>query len=354
MRSASGPPPTALLQAVWDAAPDALALSDPQGVVLDVNPAYCALYGYPREELVGQSFAVIFPPEQRASAEEQYQQVFQGSEAPPPFEAQIRRRDGQPRWVESRVSFLTEEGQRLAMLSIVRDVTARIRAEVLQRETLAMITHDLRTPLTSILGYAELLPYPQADVATVAERIVGQARHLARLIRDLSDYSRLATGQLQLDRQSVDLVALVEGAIEHVQARTTHHQLRLTAPPGPLEGFWDRDRVQQVIENLLANAVKYTPEGGPIAVQVSDLGSEVQVSVSDPGAGIAADALPHLFDRFYRAEATAERTEGQGLGLAIAQGLVEAHGGRLEAESAGLGQGSTFRFTLPRGAPTPA
>ena len=212
---------------------------------------------------------------------------------------------------------------------------------------IATVVHDLRTPLTSIKGYAQFMargePYNQRAVAVILQ----QADRMGRLLTDLGDVSQLSAGQLPLRRAQVDLVPLAQDSIDQAREPSSKHAIRLAAPKSPIEGWWDRDRLVQVLENLLANAIKYSPTGGEIMVRIESIGEEVQVSVQDQGPGIPREALPHLFDRFYRVEASARNTTGLGLGLYIAKSFVEAHGGRIWVESKGPGQGSTFAFTLP-------
>jgi signal transduction histidine kinase len=183
--------------------------------------------------------------------------------------------------------------------------------------------------------------------------IVAQTGHLERLIGDLLDASRLEAGALELRPEPLDLVEPVRACAEEAQATWERHTIRVEAPDAPLEGTWDRDRVSQVIGNLLGNAVKYSPDGGEILVRVRDRGDEADVSIRDQGVGIDAGALARLFDRFYRAEDVAGSIRGVGLGLYISKELVAAHGGRLWAESAGAGRGSTFHVTLPYRPATP-
>jgi signal transduction histidine kinase len=216
-----------------------------------------------------------------------------------------------------------------------------------QREFLAMAAHELRTPVTSILGFAQLLlrrdPHDRAIAA-----IARQATGLDRLIGDLVDTARLEDGHLELRRTRLDLVGLVYDLAEQFQPLSTAHPIRVEAPDEPLEGIWDGERIGQVIQNLLTNAVKYSPGGGEIVISVSDLGSEARLAVQDRGVGIPPGLLSRLFDPFYRVDRTAHAIRGLGLGLSISRSLVEAHGGQIVAESAGEGQGSRFVVTLPR------
>jgi signal transduction histidine kinase len=241
----------------------------------------------------------------------------------------------------------THDAHDALLLLTIEDVTERKAQAQRGRDFVRLISHELRTPLTAILGYAQLLHrrgvYDDKAVAT----IIAQGRQLNRLVDDLLDVSRLEAGELQLRRSRMDLVAVARAALEQAQLSSPLHRLRLTSPDEALEGWWDRGRLGQVFANLLGNALKYSPAGGEILLTIDDLGSTVRVSIEDEGLGIAPAALPHLFDRFYRAPATATQFQGLGLGLHVTKALVEAHGGWIQVESL-LGCGSVFSFVLPR------
>jgi len=226
------------------------------------------------------------------------------------------------------------------------DVTQRRAVEQLHRELIAMVTHDLRTPLTAIRGRAELLRRRAAYDEQMVGAILAQTGVLERLIGDLADFSRVETGQLDLRPRRVDLVTIARESIAQAQARSSLHELRLVAPP-VVFGIWDSERIFQIFQNLLANALKYAPSGGEILIRIESTDDGAEVSIRDDGVGVAAESLPHLFDRFYRAQSTAGEARGLGLGLAIVRGLVEAHGGRIRVESDGPGRGATVTFTLP-------
>jgi signal transduction histidine kinase len=168
---------------------------------------------------------------------------------------------------------------------------------------------------------------------------------LNRLVGDLIHASRSGAGRLELRRSGLDLVQEARACVEKAQMETTLHTVRLETPEGPLQGAWDKDRLGQIFSNLLSNAIKYSPDGGEIVVRIEDEGQQARVSIVDRGIGIAANALPRLFDRFYRIAGATGRVPG--LGLHITRDLVESHGGRIWATSAGPGQGSSFTFTLP-------
>jgi PAS domain S-box-containing protein len=314
--------------------------------VIAVNPAYCALYGLIPEQVVGQSFAIIFPEESRVAAVEQYHAVFADLNPPPSYESRVQHADGSERFVEARADFLVRDGERVAMISAIRDITERKRAERVQQDFIAMASHDLLTPVTVLRARAQLLQrrqtYDEASVTAILE----QASRMERLIADLRELVRVEGGRLALRREPVDLGEIVRDALSRARTQETVNALRIESPRFPIVGFWDRDRLGQVLDNLIGNAIKYSPQGGEIAIWVEATNAEGLVRIEDHGIGIASDVLPQLFERFYQGQDPGVST-GLGLGLYIARMLVEAHGGRIWAESE-PGQGSTFVISLPR------
>ena len=333
-------------RAVWEATSEAMALSDPGGVVLAVNPAYCALYGLTPEQAVGQSFAIIFPEAERALAAEQYRAVFADLNSPPSYESRVQHADGSERFVEARANFITRDGERVAMISSIRDITERRRAERMQQDFIAMASHDLLTPVTVLRARAQLLQRRQSYDETSVASILEQASRMERLITDLRELVRMEGSRLALRREPVDLGEIVHEALIRARSEGTQHTLRVEAPRFPIVGSWDRARLGQVLDNLIGNAIKYSPEGGEIAIRVDATDDVGQVRIEDHGIGITADVLPRLFERFYQGQEPGVST-GLGLGLYIARMLVEAHGGRIWAESE-PGRGSTFVISLPR------
>jgi PAS domain S-box-containing protein len=335
----------ARFQAVWEATSEALALSDREGIVLAVNPAYCALFRRAPEEVVGRDFAVIFPEEERAGAMEQYRTVFADPDPPRSYETRVQRPDGTERVVEARADFLVQDGERVAMISAIRDVTDRKRLDQAHHDFVAMTSHDLASPLTVLRARAQLLKrrqrYDEESIAAILE----QTARMDRLIGDLRELVRVEGGGLSIQHEAVDLVALAQEAVERTRTLSTGHAVRLAAPDLAVGVAGDRDRLGQVLDNLLSNAVKYSPHGSKVQVTIEVVVGEVHLRVADQGLGIPTDALPHLFERFYRGQPAAGDS-GLGLGLYISRMLVEAHGGRIWAAST-LGAGSTFTIALP-------
>jgi signal transduction histidine kinase len=239
---------------------------------------------------------------------------------------------------------------------IGREQAARVQAEDANRakdEFLATLSHELRTPLNSILGWAVMLKSRQTDetfLPHALDVIERNARAQSQLVEDLLDVSRIITGKLRLDVRAVDLVGVINAAIDAVRPAATAKGIRLTAvldpKAGPIAG--DPDRVQQMLWNLLANAVKFTPKQGRVQVRLQKVNSHVEIVVTDTGCGIAADVLPRIFDRFHQADGTTTRRHGGlGLGLALVKHLIEMHGGVVRADSAGPDRGATFIVELP-------
>jgi len=223
----------------------------------------------------------------------------------------------------------------------------------LKDEFLAMISHELRTPLTAILGWAHLLRTGQfsgGDSAKAMETIERNARAQAQLIDDLLDVSRIITGKLRLDVRAIDPNFFIESAIEAVRPAAEAKGIRVQKimDTGVVSVSGDPVRLQQVVWNLLSNAIKFTPKGGHVQVRLERVNSHIEIAVSDNGAGIVPEFLPHVFDRFRQADQRTTRQHGgMGLGLAIVRHLVELHGGTVRAESHGEGQGATFTVLLP-------
>jgi signal transduction histidine kinase/ActR/RegA family two-component response regulator len=257
------------------------------------------------------------------------------------LEAEVRER----RQVEERLR-----------LALVGEQMARAEAETANRmkdEFLATVSHEIRTPLNAIMGWSHLLRSGRLDQATAAralETIDRNAKSQAQLIEDILDVSRMITGKLRLNNEPVDIASVINAAIDSVQLAIDSKDLHLEVmlDPSARRTLGDASRLQQVVWNLLANAIKFTPSGGRIEVRVQRAGEDLRIQVSDSGQGIGPDFLPFIFDRFRQADGTTTRQHGGlGLGLAIVRHLVELHGGTINAYSAGVEKGATFTVKLP-------
>ena len=258
----------------------------------------------------------------------------------------------QGRQLLAHIAPLVEAGTPRGMVVVLQDVTARERLEAMRKEFVANVSHDLRTPLTTIRLYAEtLLAWGLSEPEQVRpklEVIADETDRMTRLIDDLLELSHLDAQGGARRRRPVDLAALSRDVAARLAERVTQKGLRITvdAPEAPVPVLADEDRIVRVLTNLLANAIEFTAPGGRVTLCVTPHPHSVTVAVTDTGVGIAPEDIERVFDRFYRVDPSRSREHGgSGLGLAIAREIVEAHGGHIEAESSG--QGSTFRFMLP-------
>jgi signal transduction histidine kinase len=274
------------------------------------------------------------------------------------FEMLLRQRDGRVMTVRARSGPVCgPEGERLGTVAVFQDISALKELEQEREEWISIITHDLRQPVTVILGYADRLAHQLAHKGTPDQRKAVDyartaARNLNRMIGDLLDVSRIETRRITLRSQPVDLVALIRAITERSRGVTQGHSVQLAIRGGIPPIAVDAGRIEQVVNNLLSNAAKYGDPGTDIQLQIERSDTEVAISITNHGRGIVPEDLPRLFTRFYRTrEAQTGPVAGLGLGLYIAKGLVEAHGGKIRAESV-PGQTTTFHFTLPLRLPT--
>ena len=356
----------AQLAAVVESSEDAIIGMAPDGLITSWNAGAACLLGYKREEILEQTIEKIIPPDLRESEAEKRGRIARG-ERVEHFETIRTAKDGRPIPVSVRLSpILDPAGGIAGISSVARDITERKRTEEAQRLAdqrkdafLATLAHELRNPLTPIRYATRLLePGVPPDMANDARKMIDrQLAHMARLLDDLLDVSRVTRGVLEIRREQLDLRDIIESAVASVRplAGAAHQELTVEISAEPLPVSGDAVRLAQILGNLLHNATKYTPEGGHIAVTASSTGNEVIVSIRDDGVGIASDALPAIFELFVQLEAPGARAAaGLGIGLSLARDLVRLHGGRIEAHSPGVGRGSEFVVHLPRAREAPA
>ena len=361
------------LASIVESSDDAIVGKTLDSIVTSWNRGAERIFGYTAEEMIGQSIYRIIPRD-RWDEETTIIETLRRGERVDHFESVRLRKDGRQIDVSLTISPIRDARGRIVGASkIARDVTerklldaererllqeaerARVDAEAANRakdEFLSVVSHELRTPLAAMLGWVGVLKTgAKGDRAARAlETIERSGRAQAKLIEDLLDASRMITGKLRLDLRLVDLPTVLRQAIDVIrptaEVKGVGVEAQLDPSAGPVVG--DIDRIQQIAWNLLSNAVKFTPKRGSIRIALERGDSEVQLTVSDTGRGIAPTFLPFIFERFRQAEtAEVRRTGGLGLGLAIVRHLVEMHGGSVSAASEGEGRGATFTVTIP-------
>jgi PAS domain S-box-containing protein len=364
----------ARLAAIVESSDDAIVSKTLDGVITSWNTAAERMFGYSASEAVGQHITLIIPQERRSEEDHVIARIRRG-ERLSHFETVRRRKDGQLVEVSLTVSPVRDaHGNVVGASKVARDIserraleqirrtlfereqTARVEAEALNRgkdQFLATLSHELRTPLNSIYGWARMLEAGRLDpeaMKRATQGILRGAKAQVQLIEDLFDVSRVITGKMHLAVRPLVVSEVLEAALDTVRPAALAKGIRLDVTLDPLVSLilGDPDRLQQVVWNLLSNAVKFTPQGGRVQLVLKSADSQIEISVSDTGQGIAPEDLPQLFERFRQLDTGSTRRHGGiGIGLALVRHLVELHGGTVAATSPGVGQGSTFSVKLP-------
>jgi PAS domain S-box-containing protein len=341
-----------------------LILDSASGKITEANPYITELLGYSTDELIGRELWQIGLFQDIEASQAAFQQLQE--------EGYIRYHDlpletksGRKAEVEF-ISNVYNVDHHAVIQCNIRDITERrqleraeAQAEALadlhrrKDEFLAMLSHELRNPLAAITNAVQILdlqkdePPLQTKARTIIRR---QAGNLVVLVNDLLEVSRILSGRIQLHQEDLDARGIVQQAVETTRSLIdqSKHELTVSLPPEPMWLHADALRLEEVIVNLLNNAAKYTPEGGHIWLRLQQEGNQMVLRVKDTGMGIAADALPHIFELFTQAPRSLDRSQGGlGIGLAVVRKLIEMHGGTVEAQSAGSGEGSEFIVRLP-------
>lgn len=345
---------------ITDAVPQMVWSTLPDGYHDYYNRQWYEFTGMPLGSTDGEAWNGMFHPDDQPRAWEVWRHSLTSGE-PYEIEYRLRHRSGEYRWVLGRALPVRDDAGRIVRwMGTCTDIheQKRARDELVANnrrkdDFLAMLAHELRNPLAPISTAAHLLTTAPSNAAQV-ERSAGiidrQVRHMRALVDDLLDVSRVTRGLVELEKQPVEVKAVVASAIEQVRPLIDErgHQLTTRMAAGDVYVLGDRTRLVQVVANLLNNAAKFTPRQGALRVVV-EAGEHVSLCVADSGAGIEATLIPHVFDLFIQGERTPDRAQGGlGLGLALVRSLVDLHGGRVVAESPGPGLGSTFTVTLPK------
>ena len=362
--------PADVYHAIFSLATEPIALIGPDGFYLEQNAAHAQLLGYDDPELVGQTPAIHL-------GQEVLEDVLRVLTADGEYRGEVfsKTKSGETKQIELCAFTMRDEaGEPVCFVAIERDITERKRTEEeshelikreraaraeaekanrLKDEFLATLSHELRTPLNAVIGWSRMLGsgrLDREDAQHALQVIERNAWAQKQIIEDILDVSRVITGKLQLNLGPVDLVAIVDAALDAVRPAMEAKDIKIeTVIDSSLKMIsGDVDRLQQVIWNVLSNAAKFTPAGGQVQIVVNQTVTHVQISVSDSGPGIDPAFLPHVFERFRQADGSTTRTHGGlGLGLAIVRHLVELHGGTIAAENRTDATGAIFTVRLP-------
>jgi PAS domain S-box-containing protein len=361
----------AILNVINESTPTPIFVKDRQGRIIYANPATLKVLGKSAEQVIGSCDCDLYPnPEDAARVMENDRRIMETGQ----MEVVEESPDGIRTFLGIKVPYRNESGEVIGLIGISNDISERVQIErdrerVLQQEQaarqvaeeanrikdefLAVLSHELRSPLNPILGWTRLLQNGNLDAARQREALATIERNAklqTQLIEDLLDISRIMQGKLTLTAAPVSLTFVISAAVETVRLAAAAKQIQilldLSTGIAPVSG--DAARLQQVVWNLLSNAVKFTPNGGQVIVELRQLNGLAQIRVIDTGKGISPDFLPYVFEYFRQADATTTRKfGGLGLGLAIVRQIVEMHGGTVKAESLGENQGATLTVQLP-------
>lgn len=343
----------------------AIFMLDPQGIVQSWNAGAQAIKGYEPGEIIGRHFRTFYTPEDQQARKPEIELENALAHGRVEDEGWRVRKDGSLFWANVVVTTIRgPAGELRGYTKITRDMSDRRRLEELEQssrrmnEFLAMLAHELRNPLAPIrnaITIMQLEPLASPVLRNCRDVIDRQLTHVTRLVDDLLDVGRLTTGKIKLRKELLRLSDVVARSVETARPLISarRHHLSVEQPEAPVYVNGDPTRLSQVLQNLLVNAAKYTPEGGRIVLRVVPVENFVNVEVTDNGRGLAPDHLNSIFQLFVQAETgtSAAAESGLGIGLTLARSLSEMHGGSLEAASAGLGQGSTFTVRLPAASP---
>jgi PAS domain S-box-containing protein len=360
----------------------AIFMLDANGRIATWNVGAQRIKGYSADEIIGQHFSVFYPQDVKDSGWPDHELQNAAEKGSFVDNGWRLRKDGSTFWANVTITALRDDtGRLLGFAKLTRDMTESKRVEAMEAaghereeildaersarmaaqratrvkdEFLATLSHELRTPLSAILGWTQILlrgqsPGP-ADHRRAVEVIDRNARAHVQLIDDLLDLSRIMTGKIRLDLQQVSMHDVVQSAIDSASPVAEAKEIRLRSflDQGRAIVSGDSGRLQQVVWNLLTNAIKFTPKGGQVQVLLRRVNSHIELNVADTGIGISASFIPQVFERFSQRDSSTTRAHGGlGLGLAISKQLVELHGGSIRAASPGEGQGSTFTVELP-------
>jgi len=336
---------------------DALITISDRGIIESVNPATQRIFGHTEEELIGRNVSMLMPEPHRR-AHDGYLSRYVETNDPRVIglgrEVSCVRKTGEEFPADLAVNEMWVNEER-KFVGLIRDITERKRVEQLKSDFVSVVSHELRTPLTSIRGSLGLLMSPVAgELPETARELlaiaVRNSDRLIRLINDILDLQKIESGEIAVNEEAIDVGSFLEHAVEDNQGIADKFEVTLELKndaPGAMV-YADRDRLMQVLTNLISNAVKFSPPGAAVELMLTHAGDDLCFAVTDQGPGIPEEFQSKIFDRFSQADTSATRKQGgTGLGLSIAQSIMELHGGSLRFTTE-TGEGTTFTFTLPK------
>lgn len=345
------------LDAILDSAADGILILSADHQIERCNPAFCRMIGDRQENIQGKRHEQVIRWLGRPSGNTLEQAEAGGWPLTPNatlyVEGDIARVHGPPLPVGiTYAPLISSEGTLLNIIATIRDITRFREAEELKSTFISVISHELKTPVALIKGYVgtlrrEDVSWDRSVVEDSLKVIEEEADRLTELIEDLLDASRLQAGALKINLSEVSLDVIAKRIVERFRTQTDRHTFVVEFPENFPIILGDEDRLEQVFNNLVSNAIKYSPEGGEIRIRGQVRPEQVVVCISDQGPGVAPEDIPHVFDRFYRSQSVVRNTKGAGLGLFLARAVVEAHGGSIWVDP-NPGQGARFCFSLPR------
>ena len=352
----------AMLAAIIDSSDDAIVSKDLNGIITSWNHGAEKIFGYSQKEVLGKHISIIIP-EDRLDEETVIIQKIRSGERVSHFETIRKRKDGKPINISLTVSPVKDNtGKVIGASKVARDITEKAEMEKQRQlfterlqeinhykdEFMAMASHELKTPLTVIKANLQILEYKMQGDAKVGfvNKTLNQVNKLTNLISDLLDVSKIQSGALELNRTNFDLSIFLKEIIEDIQQTCRDHKIILNTNNKHLLARADKDRLEQVLINLLTNAIKYSPNAKQVMVDADIKDKDIVVQIKDWGIGIPEDDIDKVFTRFFRVRGLASTFSGSGIGLYISYEIIKKHGGKMWVESE-IDKGSTFYFSIP-------
>jgi PAS domain S-box-containing protein len=340
-----------MFSAILENSLDGIVVVNTEGKRTYCSPSVKNIIGFTDQEYLNFPPWLLGHPDELQGIKEKYQRLINEPGKSDIFLHRMKHKNGHWIWVESRVTNLLHEPKVGAMIAHFNDVSQRVESDQLRRDFIGVVSHELKSPLTGIKLYGQLLHKKLGDTDNgisvgFLEKILQQVNHMEKMLADLTDVATIRTGRMQLNIAPFDFNALAYEVAESLQQTTDKHFIQLNLMTSNLISA-DEERLRQVIVNLVSNAIKYSPDGGDIKISAQEKDSYLMICVQDNGMGIPGRDKDRIFDRLYRVNGQTKGIKGLGLGLYICRQIIQLHGGSIEVDSE-EGKGSAFRISLPQ------